>query len=148
MPFTSIFHEKDQCKDRGGCKVNKKNIKKVFKPDSGFKDKAIEASLFPLGTPKLCDCIIICNDDNIIIVEILCGKLTYKKFKEKSLQLENCHKVVQEYKLEKKVKKIILHYQTLENTNQNPQFRKKLINPKICGKNLELLSDKTIDVKC
>jgi len=146
MPFSSIFHQKDQCKD-GDCKVNKKSIKKVFKPDDGFKDKKIKNALFS-GEYKICDCIIVCNDNNIVIVEILCGKLTYREYKEKCEQLENCHKVVEYSGLKDRVKKIILHYQRLENTKRNPQFRKKLINPKICGINLELLKEQTIDVKC
>ena len=146
MPFSLIFNIKDKCSD-GGCKVNKKNIKTIFKPDDGFLDEELQNTLFP-PSYKICDCIIVCNNDNIIIVEILCGKLTYSEFKEKSKQLENCHKVVAHKGLEDKVKKIILHYKRLENSKCNPQFREKLINPKICGINLELLKDATISIGC
>ncbi len=146
MPFSSIFNLKEKCSD-GVCKVNKKNIKKIFKPDNGFLDKALQDRLFP-SSYKICDCIIICNDNNIVIVEILCGKLTYSEYKEKCEQLENCHKVVKDKGLENKVKKIILQYQRLESPKHNPQFRKKLLNPKICGINLELLKDSTININC
>lgn len=147
MPFSSIFNLKDKCCD-GDCKVNKKNIKKIFKPDDGFLDKAVEKKLFPSASYKICDCIIVCDNDNIVIVEILCGKLTYSEFKKKSEQLENCHKVVSDMGLIKKVKKIILHYKRLENSKHSPLFRKKLLNPKIHDINLELLKDATINIDC
>jgi len=35
MPFSSIFNVKNKCSD-GSCKINQKNIKKIFKPDDGF----------------------------------------------------------------------------------------------------------------
>jgi len=147
MPFSSIFNVKDKCSD-GDCKVNKKNVKKIFKPDDGFLNQSEENRLFPLGSYKICDCIIVCDNDNIVIVEILCGKLTYSEFKEKSEQLENCHKVVLDKGLIENVKKIILQYKRLENPKHNPQFRKKLINPKIREVKLELLRDATINVDC
>jgi len=147
MPFSSIFNVKDKCSD-GVCKVNKKNIKKIFKPDDGFLNKVEENRLFPSGSYKICDCIIVCDNDNIVIVEILCGTLTYGEFKEKSEQLKNCHKVVKDRGLVANVKKIILHYKRLENSKHNPQFRKKLLNPKICGVKLELLRDATINIDC
>ena len=146
MPFSSIFNQKEKCSD-GACKVNRKNIKKIFKPDDGFLDKRLQKTLFP-SSYKICDCIIVCDSDNIVIVEILCGKLTYKEYKEKCEQLENCHKVVKHKGLENQVKKNILHYQRLENPKHNPQFRKKLLNPKICGINLELLKEATININC
>jgi len=147
MPFSSIFNAKDKCSD-GACKVNRKNIKKIFKPDDGFIDELERKRLFPSSSYKICDCIIVCDNDNIIIVEILCGTLTYREFKEKSEQLENCHKVVSDKGLARDVKKIILHYKRLENSKRNPQFRKKLLNPKICGIRLELLAKATIDIGC
>jgi len=147
MPFSSIFNVKNKCSD-GSCKINQKNIKKIFKPDDGFIDKIKEKELFPSGSYKICDCIIICDNNNIVIVEILCGKLTYKEFKEKSEQLENCCKVVSNQGLAKDIKKIILQYQKLENPKHNPQFRKKLLNSKICGIKLEPLRDNTININC
>jgi len=147
MPFSSIFNVKDRCYE-GKCKVNKKNIKKIFKPDDGFLDKAEEKRLFPSGSYKICDCIIICNNGNIVIIEIICGTLTYSEFKEKSKQLESCHKVVSDKGLSDNVKKIILLYKRLENSKHNPLFKKKLINPRICGVKLELLRDANININC
>jgi len=147
MPFSSIFNVKNKCSDND-CKVNKKNIKTIFKPDDGFLNKVLEAELFPSSSYKICDCIIVCNDDNIVIVEILCGTLTYKEYKEKCQQLENCYKVVSSEGLDVNIKKIVLQYKRLENPKHNPQFRKKLINPKIYGSNLELLSNSTINIDC
>ncbi len=146
MPFSSIFNTKDKCSD-GECKVNKKNIKTIFKPDDGFLDKALESSLFP-SSYKICDCIIICNNENIVIVEILCGTLTYKEFKDKSIQIENCYKVIKDLGLSDKVTQIRLQYKKLENPKHNPQFRKKLMNPKIFGVNLELSSNMTMSINC
>jgi len=146
MPFSSIFYKKDKCGD-GECKVNKKNIKTIFKPDDGFLDKNLESKLFP-SSYKICDCIIICNNGNIVIVEILCGTLTYKEFKDKSIQLENCYKVIEVMGLSDKVTQVRLQYRRLENPKHNPQFRKKLINPKISGVNLELSSNMTMSINC
>jgi len=147
MPFSSIFNKKEKCSDND-CKVNKKNIKTIFKPDDGFLDKGLEKSLFPSNSYKICDCIIICNDNSIVIVEILCGTLTYREYKEKYQQLENCYKVVSSQSLDIKIKKIVLQYKRLEKSKHNPQFRKKLLNPKICGSNLELLSNSTVNIDC
>ncbi|MCB4744624.1 MAG: hypothetical protein LGB07_03085 [Sulfurovum sp.] len=147
MPFSLIFNVKEKCSDND-CKVNKKNIKTIFKPDDGFLNKSLEKSLFPSNSYKICDCIIICNNDNIVIVEILCGKLTYSEYTEKYQQLENCYKVVQSQGLENRIKKVVLQYKRLENSKRNPQFRKKLINPKINGRNLELLKEQTVDISC
>ena len=146
MPFSSIFNTKDKCSD-GECKVNKKNIKKIFKPDDGFLDNELKEILFP-SSYKICDCIIVCNNDSLIIVEILCGKLTHSEYKEKCEQLENCYKVVKHKGLDDKVKKIILQYKRLEKSKHNPQFRKKLLNSKICGLRLEFLKDSTINIGC
>jgi len=142
----SLFDIEKRCKEHD-CNINNKNVKVIYKPDNGFLDKSIEKEIFG-SDYKICDCIIVCNNDNIVIVEILCGTLTYKEYKEKCEQLENCHKVVAHKGLDDKVKKIILHYKRLENPKHNPQFRKKLINPKICGVNLELLKEATINIDC
>ncbi len=134
MPFSKIFKTKDRCKEHE-CSVDRKNIKKIFKPDEGFLDIELKNRLFP-SSYKICDCIIICNDDNIVIVEILCGVLTFKEFKEKSKQLENCYKVTKDIGLDRKIKNIILYYKSLEESKRNPQFKKKLINSKIYNKSL------------
>jgi hypothetical protein len=147
MPFSSVFNKKERCKD-GSCKIDKSNIRAVFKPDDGFKDTSIENQLFPTGSYKICDCIIVCKNDNIVVVEILCGTLTYKEFKEKSEQLENCCKVIDNQNLKNKIHKIILQYKKLENPKRNPSLRKKLLNHRICGITLEHYAKETIKIDC
>ena len=129
MPFSSIFKTNINCKEHD-CKVNKKNIKIIYKPDDGFLDKNIERKIFPTGSYKVCDCIVICNDDSIHIVEILCGTLTYREFKEKTEQLKNCLKIVDHIGKKEQIKKIVLLHKRLEATRKNPTFRKKLLNIK------------------
>jgi len=146
MPFSLIFNQKDRCKDNS-CSVNRNNIKAVFKPDEGFLDSNLKNRLFP-PSYKICDCIIICTNDNIIIVEILCGTLTFKEYKEKVEQLENCYKVIESQGLKNKIKQIVLQYKRLENPKRNPQFRKKLTNPRVRNIKLELLNSQTITLNC
>ena len=146
MPFSSIFKTVEICKE-SSCRVNKKNIKKVFKPDNGFKDSQIEKKLFP-NDYKICDCIIICKDNSIVIVEILCGTLTYKEFKEKIEQLKNCYTVVKTMGLEDKIKQITLQYKKREKDKKNPQFAKKLLNPKIYNKHLHLMQNEMLNIDC
>lgn len=146
MPFSKVFNIKDNCKDNE-CKVNKKNIKTIFKPDDGFIDKALERELFA-NSYKICDCIIICKDEKIIIHEILCGKLTYSEFKEKSQQLHNCLKVVEELGLIEKVKQVSLQYKKLEDSKKNPQLKKKLTVAKIGKFALNTSSEITSKIGC
>ncbi len=147
MPFSSIFNIATNCSERR-CRVNKKNIKVIYKPDGGFLNKALEKKLFPTGSYKICDCITICKNDNIAIIEILCGTLTFGEYKEKCEQLENCCKVIADCGLKNKVKKIILLYKNREPNSKNSQFRKKLLNPKICSIPLFLSTDATYDLEC
>ena len=147
MPLSSIFHTAKGCKEHS-CKINNKNIKTIFKPDNGFLDKNIEKLLFASNSYKICDCIAICKNDDLVIVEILCGKLTYREFKEKCEQLENCCKVITHQGLKTGIKKIVLLYQKLESNKKNPQLRKKLINPRICSIRLNISNDSTYDAGC
>jgi len=147
MPFTHIFSENDKCKEYK-CKINSQNIKKIFKPDNGFLDKAIEQKLFPSGSYKICDCIIVCEDSNLVLVEILCGKLTHREFKEKKEQLENCCKTVTHIGSTDKIKKIILLYNSLESSKKQPLLKKALLNPKVCGLPLVHSSDNTFNSSC
>ena len=78
----------------------------------------------------------------------MCGLLTFREFKEKSQQLENCCKVVQHQKQKDKIKKIVLLYDRLESPKRNPQFRKKLLDPKVCSKPLEVVSSSSFDIGC
>ncbi len=125
-----------------------KNIKTIYKPDNGFIDRALERALFPVASYKICDCIVVCQNDNIAIVEIMCGLLTYREFQEKSQQLENCCKVVQHQKQKDKIKKIVLLYDRLESPKRNPQFRKKLLDPKVCSKQLRVIPNNKFSTIC
>ena len=146
MPFSKVFNKKDNCKDND-CKVNKKHIKTIFKPDDGFVDKILEKELFG-SSYKICDCIIICEDNKIIIHEILCGKLTYSEFKEKSEQLKNCIKVVEKLGLEKEIKQVSIQYKKIEDSKKNPQLKKRLLNPKIDRFVLYTMQDVTTKIVC
>jgi hypothetical protein len=146
VPLTKIFNKSKECKEHN-CKIDKRDIKAIFKPDNGFLDKDLEKSLFP-PSYKICDCILVCQNSDIMIVEILCGTLTFSEFKDKSKQLENCCRVLKNQNLNQKIKKIILLHKSMESKNKNPQFRKKLINPKICSIPLELSTNPTYAVKC
>jgi len=72
---------KKECKEHE-CKIDKKNIGIIYKPEKKFN-------------VKMCDCIIKCKKNNkFIIVEILCGTLTLKEFKNKLNQIKNCEKIL------------------------------------------------------
>ena len=142
MPFSQVFNKKENCKDND-CKVNRKNIKTIFKPDDGFIDKALENQLFQPDY-KICDCIIICKDGKIIIHEILCGKLTKSELDDKSEQLNNCLKVVKEKGLLNSVKQVSLQYKKLVDSN----LKKKLINTRIGKFALISSRDTTTKVVC
>jgi len=78
----------------------------------------------------------------------MCGLLTFREFKEKSQQLENCYKVVQHQKQKDKIKKIVLLYDRLESPKRNPQFRKKLLDPKVCSKPLDVIPNNKFSTIC
>jgi len=147
MPFSSIFNTIDVCKENR-CKIDRQNIKMIYKPDSGFLDTKLRQKLFPSNSYKICDCIVICKTGNIVIVEILCGKLTYREYKEKCEQLENCCKVVNHLGLKPKITKIVLIYQSRESDKKNPQFRKKLLNTEICSFHLHSSQKSTYNIGC
>jgi len=141
-----LFNTERKCKEHD-CSVNNKNVHIIYKPDNGFLDKAVEREF--LGTDyKICDCIIECNDGNLIIIEILCGNLTNRELKEKKEQLMNCCKVVKNLKEFDKIKKLILLYKKIDVMKKElPQFRKKLINQRICNKPL-IITNKIADINC
>ncbi len=128
MPFSKLFNTVDRCFEHQ-CRIDNRNIKKIFKPDSGFLDKIIESKIFYSQNYKICDCIIVCKNDNINVVEILCGILTLRKLNDKITQLENCYKVVEHER--KIVHKTVLLYDRLVSSNQQPMLKKKLLSSKI-----------------
>jgi len=147
MPFSTVFNVSSSCAEHN-CKINKKNIKTIYKPDYGFINKSIETILFPTGKYKICDCIIVCDNNDLIIVEILCGKLTSTELKEKKEQLENCCKVTQHLSVFNKVKKIVLLYKKLESPRKQPMLKKALISSRVCSMPLITSTNKPFHVEC
>jgi hypothetical protein len=141
-----LFRTSKECNEHS-CRVNRKNIKQIYKPDSGFIDKQAEQELFKSGY-KMCDCIIQCQNDDVAIVEILCGKLTVREIKDKKIQLENCCKVIKHIEKFNDIKKVILFYDKLESTKKQPMMKKALINQRICNKALEFKNDKPLNIGC
>ena len=141
----SLFEREKKCKEHD-CSINNKNIKIIYKPDNGFINKTIEKKLFG-SDYKICDCIIECEDGNVFIVEIMCGKLTTRELREKKEQLENCFKVIDYLGEEKRVKKLFLLYAKLESPKKQPQLRKALLNQKIRNKSL-IITNKITEINC
>ena len=123
-----------ECKEHK-CKIDKKNIKTIYKPDKGIKKN------IPNITDKLCDCIIECEDRKIVIVEILCGTLTNKEYKDKLKQLENCINIVKYCDNSKTIKKVILLYSKID-SKTNPNIGKKLLSTKLENHNVEFYQSK------
>ena len=132
-----FLHTVDKCKE-SNCNINNKNIKIIYKPDKGVKKN------IPDITNKLCDCIIECNDGKIVVIEILCGKLTYKEYKDKLEQLKNCIKIVEHCDKSKTIKKVILLYNTIDSKN-NPNFKKKLLSTKLQNYNVKFYQNKNFN---
>ena len=127
----------EECKEYK-CKINKQNIKTIYKPDKGIKKN------IPNITDKLCDCIIECEDGKIVIVEILCGTLTYKEYKDKLEQLKNCIKIVKHCYKFKTIKKVILLY-SKRDSKTNPNIGKKLQFTKLENHNVEFYQSKNFN---
>jgi len=127
-----------RCKEHN-CSINNRNIKVIYKPDIETKKEV------PKKNNKACDCIIECNDGKISIVEILCGKLTYKEYKDKLKQLESCIEIVKYCDNSKEIKKVVLLYDTIDSRG-NSSFKKRLSSPtKISGYNVEFYQNKNFN---
>jgi hypothetical protein len=92
----SVFHSVEECKESGHpCKMSKKNIDYIYKPDKGIKDTSILKTLFSGKIqPKLSDCVIIYNKDRLAIVEIKCGTVTKRLVNETFEKIENVFKIL------------------------------------------------------
>ena len=151
MPLNEIFIKADECKEHT-CKINRSNIKNIFKPEKGFLNKQLEQELLGLNY-KICDCIIECQNGKIVVVEILCGRLTYGEFKDKIIQLENCIKILKSIGLSSQIINVYLVYKSLDKQFslmiKSPPFKKKLLNLKKSQK-ISLLeaSYKAINIDC
>lgn len=89
-----IFQTSPECRDNA-CKIVKKEIKQIFKPDLGIKDATLKSSLFGSSEPSLCDCVIVHFDDKITLLEIKCGTVTNHILKEIVIQISNVYKVLE-----------------------------------------------------
>ena len=91
----SIFQVVNECKENE-CKINKKDIQKIYKPDLGILDKKLKKELF--GNVKqvsLCDCVIIKKNNHILLLEIKCGTVTNSILKETITQISNVYKILE-----------------------------------------------------
>ena len=145
MPFSGVFNTKDRCVEKE-CKVDRKNIKTIYKPDEGIIDNNIKNTLF-YGQiePKMCDCIIECNSGKIVILEILCGTLTNRELNDKTKQLENCYRVAIEKSID--ISRIYLVYKRLDKKTAT-LLKKSLINKKVLNKPLLSTNKILIDIQC
>ncbi len=128
-----LFKEIEDCKENK-CILNKKNIKYMFKPDDGLKDESIKKAIFGYKNPKLCDCII--KIENIVILEIKCGKITKSILNEIIEQLDNVAKILKYVDI--KFSKVIFIYDSFENN----KLKQTIINKLIQGKRLEYVQYK------
>ncbi|MDC0933349.1 hypothetical protein OAR97_05820 [Arcobacteraceae bacterium] len=125
--LNTLFEEVKECKENK-CVLDKKDIEYIYKPDYGLKDLAIHKQLFGTITPKLCDCII--KKENLILLEIKCGKVTNRILKEIIEQLTNVAKILNTVNLS--FDKVIFIYDSLDNA----KLRQTIINKNIYGKRL------------
>lgn len=90
----TTFHSSNECKENT-CKIVKKDIIKIYKPDLGLKDLSLKKLLFGSSEPQLCDCIIINRKERVSILEIKCGTVTNHLLKEIIEQIENVYKILE-----------------------------------------------------
>jgi len=137
--LSELFHTSKECSEHS-CRINRKNVKQIYRPDAkqGFKNKTFVQKI--LGQePKICDCIIECSDEKLIVIEILCGKLTARELLDKEKQLKNCCKVIEFIEQHNNIKHIILYYEKKDSKSFAKNFaaKKKLTTPpQICGRKL------------
>ncbi|PLY10849.1 MAG: hypothetical protein C0626_04245 [Arcobacter sp.] len=89
-----IFNTSSECKDNT-CKLSKKDIKQIYKPDLGIKDLKMKKSIFGSIEPTLCDCLIIHKNDKITLLEIKCGTVTNHILKEIIEQISNVYRILE-----------------------------------------------------
>ncbi len=81
----------EKCKEKD-CNINRKYIIAIFSSENdGIKNGSIKRELITSdGNYKACDCIVVCTNGDIYIIEILCGILTRSELTDKVEQVENC----------------------------------------------------------
>lgn len=126
--LVTLFYSVEECKESGHpCKISKKNIDYIFKPDMGIKDKSIITTLF-YGTlqPKLSDCVIIYNKNKLAIVEIKCGKVTKRLIDETFEKIENVFKILKHIDLNPT--KILLVYSKYDDSKLRQYVQGKIFS--------------------
>ncbi len=85
----------EKCKEHD-CNISKQFIIAIYSPENnGLKKKSVKSELTTSdGNYKACDCIVVCEDGYIYIIEILCGTLTKEEFEDKVKQIENCIRIL------------------------------------------------------
>jgi len=128
--MNKCLETKESCKEHN-CAINRRNIRAIYNPEGNPKKNIVKKS------NKACDCIIECDNGQIIIIEILCGRLTFREYKDKLKQLESCIDIVEQCKRAENIRKVILIYKKLD-ANRNSEFKKKIISNKKIRNNYTL----------
>jgi len=125
--LNTLFEEVKECKENK-CIVDKQNIEYIYKPDNGLKNSKIQKELFGTVIPKLCDCIV--KKEDLILLEIKCGKVTNRILKEIIEQLTNVAKILNTANIS--FNKVVFIYDSFDNA----KLRQTIINTQIYGKRL------------
>ncbi len=126
-----LFHESSECREKTHpCKMSKNSVNKIYKPDSGIKNRTLEYKLFTTHPPSLNDCAIVYNKSKLALVEIKCGRVTNSTLKSVFVKLENTSKLLVHESIN--ITKYILLYKQFDNA----QIKKKLATQKIYGQPL------------
>ncbi len=116
------------------CKIDNQNVQVVYSLDICLNDR------------KMCDCLIVCKNSNIVLVEILCGKLTFSEFKDKVAQLQNCINFVHATFGDAIISKVILLYETIdEEKRKDGNLKRKLLNTRITHYKITTLQSKNFN---
>jgi len=139
--FEEYLYGKPNCKD-GNCKIDNNNIKIVFKPDKGLK------KYINLSSDNKCDCIVICLDNKVRIIEILCGVLRSSEFKAKYLQIENCLRIIKHVDKDSlKDCKIYLLIEKYVSSKKEPHIKKLVTTKRVMGKPIVVLEKDRSNLK-
>jgi len=124
----SLFDSVKRCKEEGHpCVVDNKNIKNIYKPDSGINDSKAKKDIFPnceeAKQPKLCDCVLELKNSKVYLVEIKCGEVTSSLVKQVHEKLSNTLKLVKYKNIS--ISKSILMYKKFNNVKVRQMFESK-----------------------
>jgi len=127
----SNINEINNCKEKD-CNIDKIDINSIFSPEKdGIINENLKRKLLDnTGNYKACDCIILCKDGYIYIVEILCGKLTKKEVNDKLKQVKNCKKLLDYLNLIAFIKISYILYKSKNFITRNDEklFKKKALS--------------------